>query len=73
MSKTAAKIYYLPLPESGKFEEVPTVEYQLPDDRCWQEKLMDVIGWAVVCVAIGGSVSTVFIQIVMWIWGHGNL
>lgn len=32
MTKSACKIYYLPI-EGGKFEEVPTVEYSLPEPK----------------------------------------
>jgi hypothetical protein len=70
MSKqqSVCKIYYLPI-EGGKFEEVPTVEYQQPEEPCWQERLMDVIGNIVLCIAVGGIVSAAFIQIARWIWG----
>jgi hypothetical protein len=66
---SACKIYYLPLPEAGKFEEVPTVEYVQPEQPCWQERLMDWIGGIVLCVVIGGTVSMVAVQIAIRIWG----
>ncbi len=71
MSKqqSVCKIYYFPSLDGGGFKEVPTVEYQQPEEPCWQERLMDVIGNIVLCIAVGGIVSAAFIQIARWIWG----
>ena len=68
MSKQSSvcKIYYLPI-DGGGFKEVPTVEYQQPEEPCWQERLMDVIGWSVVCVVIGVGGTVIFSQIIMWV------
>lgn len=67
ISRKSYKIYYLPI-EGGRYEEVPTVEYQQPE-RCWQERLMDTIGNIVLCMAIAGIISVTFVQIVKRIWG----
>jgi hypothetical protein len=45
------------------------VEYVLPDDRCWQERLMDRIGKMVLVMSVAGAVSLLFVQIVKRIWG----
>ena len=74
MSKQSnvCKIYYFPSLDGGGFEEVPTAEYQQPE-KSIEEKLMDIIGWSVVCVVIGVGGSVIFNQIIMWvarwIWG----
>jgi NADPH:quinone reductase-like Zn-dependent oxidoreductase len=68
MSKQSSvcKIYYFPSLDGGGFKEVPTVEYVLPDDRCWQERLMDRIGELVLVMSVAGAVSLLFVQIVKW-------
>ena len=65
--QSVCKIYYFPSLEGGGFEEVSTKEHQQPDDRCWQEKLMDIIGWSVVCVVIDASGSGILNQIIKWV------
>lgn len=67
ISRKSYKIYYLPI-EGGKFEEVPTLEYQ-QTKRCWQERLMDTIGNIVLCLTVGLTISIAFVQIIKWIWG----
>ena len=71
MSKQSSvcKIYYFPSLDGGGFKEVSTVEYVLPDDRCWQERLMDGIGKMVLVMSVAGAVSLLFVQIVKRIWG----
>jgi len=67
VSKQAYKIYYLPI-KGGRFEEVPTKEYVQPE-RCWQERLMDAVGYVLLCVAIGGGVSVIVTQIAIRVLG----
>lgn len=71
MSKQSSvcKIYYFPSLEGGGFKEVPTEECVQPDDRCWQERLMDRIGEMVLVMSVAGAVSLLFVQIVKRIWG----
>ncbi len=71
MSKQSSvcKIYYFPSLDGGGFKEVPTVEYQQPEEPCWQERLMDRIGEMVLVMSVAGAVSLLFVQIVKRIWG----
>jgi hypothetical protein len=64
--QSVCKIYYFPSLDGGGFKEVPTVEYQQPE-KSIEEKLMDIIGWSVVCVVIGVGGSVIFNQIIMWV------
>ena len=64
--QSVCKIYHFPSPEDRSFEEVPTVKNQQPE-KSIEEKLMDIIGWSVVCVVIGGGGSVIFSQIIMWV------
>jgi hypothetical protein len=63
-TNTVTKLYVLPT--EGKFELVETKEYVQPE-KSIEEKLMDIIGWSVVCVVIGVGGSVIFSQIIMWV------
>jgi hypothetical protein len=52
--------------DHGKIVSLPVKEYLQPE-KSIEEKLMDIIGWSVVCVVMGVGGSVIFSQIIMWV------